>query len=424
VVITILRTARARRRARVAAVHFGRVMQYDGEDIAEINCVQQADPLCRSFPQNRLRVKIFNKGRFGILHNVGEARHLRERQGVEYTQSVTDDMGTRWTHLGRFALDGWQIEDNFVEFTALGRSSGLGDGVYYESSFAMYTLGQMARHVAAQAGFEVHVPRSMDTSPFMPRFFGNLSHRAVLMMIAQLASCLLFEDRAGVLRFVDIVDETGGLTDLLDYERLYAPPKVGLGTFYNGVLLTQTHMSLEAGRVTQTEVNVAGSTPVMIPFDRPIFSGGNAVVSPGFSLINPRFHNMYMTGTIVGNGRCNVEIHGNRAAFAASETFYPAPWFTTQQGQHPYVVNLPIFLQNMTHLQEVRSWFLRRKFAMLAKRVTAVADWRQNPAINPGDRVNVQVDRVGRSVASHVVHQELDFDRGVLRGKTKVVATQ
>ena len=240
-----------------------------------------------------------------------------------------------------------------------------------------------------------------------------------------MASCLLFEDRRGVLRFVDIVDEAGDMVDRLDFEGLYAPPKAVLGTFYNGVLLTETWMTTEPGRVSHTDVDVAGSTNVFLPFDRPIFSGGHAEVAPGFSLVNPRFHTMYMTGTIVGHGRCAVEIHGRRADFARKEQFYPAPWFSPEQGQHPYVVdNLPMFLHNMTHLREVRDWFLRRKFAMLAKRVTCDADWRQNPAISPGDRVNVQVDRAGRMVTGHVVHQELDFDRGVLRGKTKAVARQ
>jgi hypothetical protein len=422
VVITILSTANPLRRARVAEVHFGRVMHYDGEDIAHINSVHQTDPHCNAFPQNRLRLKIFNKGRFGILGDTGDARHLQERQTVEYTQGIIDDTGTRWSHIGNFALDGWQIKENFVELTALGRSCGLGDSVYHDSTFQMYTLGQMARHVAAAAGFEVHLPRAMDQSPFMPRFFGNVTHRAALMMIARLASCLLFEDSAGVLRFVDIVDEAGNTADRLDYEGMFAPPEVALGTFYNGILLTETLMSVEPGRVSHTDVEISGSTNVMIPFDRPIFSGGHAAVAPGFSLIgSPRFHAMFMTATIAGHGRCAVEIHGNRADFAHSQHFYPAPWYTGGP-RHPYVVNLPMFFQNMTHLRQVRDWFLRRKFAMLAKRVAATAHWRQNPALGPGDRVHIQVDRAGRMLPAHVVHQELDFDRGVLRGKTKAVA--
>ena len=424
VVITILRMVRPFRRARVAEVHFGRVLQYDGEDIAQVSSVCQADAQCRTFPQNRLRFKIFNKERFGILGNQGDARHLRERQLVEYTQGIIDDYGERWTHCGIFALDSWQVMDRYVEFMALGRSSGLGNTIYHDSTFQMYSLGQMARDVATVAGFQVDVPRTMETSPFIPRFFGNVSHRTALMMIAQLASCLLYEDKNGVLCFVDIVDEPGTMVDQLDYERLYVPPKIELGTFYNGVMLTETLMTTEQGRVQHTEVEVAGSTNVMIPFDRPIFSGGLVEVAPGFSIANVRFHTMYMTATISGSGRCAIEIHGNRADFAHSETFYPAPWFTARQEQHPYVVNLPIFLRNMTHLAEVRSWFLRRKFAMLAMRVTATADWRQNPAIVPGDRVNLQVDRAGRMALANVVYQELDFDRGVLRGKAKVVAQQ
>jgi len=422
VVISVLTTINPLRRARIAEVHFGRVLQYDGEDIVQVNSVAQADPACRAFPQNRLRVKIFNKGRFGVLGDEGDARHLRQRQTVEYAQMTADGAGERWMHLGNFALDSWEIRENMVELLAYGRSSGLGNEIYRDSAFEMFTLGQMARDVARAAGFEVIVPRCMDVSPFIPRFFGNVSHRAALIMIAELASCMLYEDRRGVLRFVDILDEASALTDRLDYEKLFVPPKIEMGAFYNGVILTETWMTIEQGQASRADIDVSGSANVMIPFDRPIFSGGHAEVSVGFSLINPRFHAMYMTGTLTGNGRCTLEIHGMRAAFAGSETFYRAPWFAASQGEHPYVVKLPVFLHNMTHLSEVREWFLRRKFGMMSKRIGIDADWRQNPALDVGDGVLVQVDRAGRMVDGAVVRQEVDFDSGVLRGKTGVLA--
>jgi len=424
VVITILRTVNPLRRARVAEIHFGRVMHYDGEDIAEINTVHQADPLGAALPQNRLSLKIFNKGRFSVVDGQSDARHLRERQTVEYTQGVIDDFSTKWTHCGNYFLDNWRVREKYVDFAAYGRTADLGTGIWTESTFSRYTLGRMARDVAAEAGFQVVIPWSMETSPLMPRFFGNVTVREALTIIAQLASCLLLEDGEGRIRFVDIVDAPGNMVDMLDFDKQYAPPKVGLGTFYNGVLLTETYLNVEPGLMHRIEIEVAGSIPVTIPLARPIFSGGHIVVPPGFTLTNLRFNTMYMTGTLTGHGLCKIEVHGDRAAFATSEHFYPAPWFSSAQGQHPYVVNLPMFFQNLGNPREMRNWFLRRKFALLAKRVHCEADWRQNPAISPGDRVNMQVEAAGRTLPSHVVWQELNFDHGVLRGKTRVIANQ
>jgi len=402
-------------------------MQFDGEDIVEINTVQQADAEGRRFPQNMMRLKILNNGRFSLIHNDSEARHLHERQLVEYTHGVFSDNYARWSHVGNYYLNNWAVRENHVDFTAYGRTRDLGTAVYRDSSFGLFTLGQIARHVAASAGCEVVVPRVMDNSPLFPRFFGNVTHRAALSAIAQVASCLLFEDKEGRICFVDALDTRQGSRDVLDYENMFEPPRIGLGTFYNGIMLTEKFVTLDMNHMQRVQVDAWGMEDITIPFDRPVYSGGWLRLTDDswhFSVTNVQFHAMYMTARIQGFGQCNMEIFGNRANFAPLEWFMHAPWFDASQGQRPYVVDVPMFLQNIMHIAQTRNWFFARKFAMLAKRVVCDANWRQNPALGPGDEVSVQMWADGRSGSAHVLSQELNFNRGVLRGNTRVITEQ
>jgi len=420
IVIMITKTARPFRRARVAEIHFGHVLAFDGEDIVEVNNLRQADALGRNLPANRLHTRIINKGRFSLLDEAGEIRHLKDKCLVEHVHGVFIGNRREWTHCGNFLLSDFAVHENHVDITAHGRVMDLAAGVYMQSSFQLFTLGAIARHVAADAGVAVRVPPVMDNSPTFLRFFGNVSHRAALGAIAQMASCLLYEDNFGVLNFVDATEAPRDLADNLDYEKMFAQPRIGLGAYYNGVLLRERMLKIEPGTVTVTQ-EVWGAADIKIPFDRPIFSDGWAQASNGFALTNVVFHAMYMTARLQGNGVCTLQIHGNRSAFSENEVFYPAPWYEEAQGKHPYTVDLPNFLHNVAHIAALRSWFLRRKFAMLAKRMVCEAVWRQNPTLAPGDGVSMQVDRDGKTLVGHVLRQEMNFSRGVLRGGSSVV---
>ena len=419
VVISILRTANPRRRARIAEVHFGHVLMFGGEDILEVNNMRQADIMGRSLPPNRLRARVLNKGRFSLLEPAGNIRHLSQRMAVEHVHGIIEEGRALWQHCGNFALDSWTVREGHIDFLAYGQSRGLAEATYLESAFSLWSLADMARHVAADAGLEVLVADIMERSPGFLRFFGNVNHRAALTAIAQLASCVVYEDNMGRLCFADILGPAGDLADNLSYDKLFSQPKIERRTYYNGVLLRERTMKVQSGSQV-VSLDIRGTQDVVIPFDAPVFSGGWATVSGGFSMSNMRFFPMYMTARISGNGTCNVTVSGNRASFADIEVFYPAPWKKLGEEEHPYVVKLPMFLHNIVNMAAMRQWFLQRKFAMMARRMVCECGWRQNTALGIGDAVSMQVDRDGRQVVGYVTRQDLAFARGVLRGSSHI----
>ena len=425
VVITIFRSATPRRRPRVAEVHFGPVMMFDGEDILNVNNLREADAGAKSFPTNRLRVRVLNKGRFSLLDAGGDLSFLKEKLLVEHTQGIGNGDNWVWMHCGTFFLHSWAVKENYLELMAYGRSWVLSKSVYRDSSFMQFSLADIARHIAADAGVKVEVNRGMEYTPWFPRFMGNVSHKAALNMVAELGSYVLHEDRFGVLHFLDMTTQDWWnrfvISEHLDFERMFAAPKVGMKPYYNGIILKEYFLTLEHSPAMTTAVDVWGAENITIPFDRPIFSGGRAIASWGFTLTDVRFSPMHMTARLSGHGRCTIEINGHRAVFASGERFFHAPWFSAGEERQAYVVDLPMFLSNLQFINYMRNWVVRRKFEMLAKRTFCDVEWRQNPFVNPADWVNVQMLVDGRTMTGHVMRQELEFDRGVLRGSSGVI---
>jgi len=112
----------------------------------------------------------------------------------------------------------------------------------------------------------------------------------------------------------------------------------------------------------------------------------------------------------------------NGDGFESAETFYPAPWYDETEPQYGYVVNLPCMVQNKNAQHAaLREWFLERRFALLARRITAEVAWRQNPAQAVGDLIAVQADRRGKIVQAHVAYAALRYMAGVLDGETRAL---
>ena len=110
--------------------------------------------------------------------------------------------------------------------------------------------------------------------------------------------------------------------------------------------------------------------------------------------------------------------------FDRTDIFYPAPWYDSTEPPYGYPVDLPCMVTNRNaQYTSFRAWFLERKFALLARRITAEAEWRQNPALAIGDTIVMQADKRGQLVPGCVVHSTLEYAGGVLSGVTRAILT-
>ncbi|MCL2168867.1 MAG: hypothetical protein FWB74_02450 [Defluviitaleaceae bacterium] len=425
ILIRLHRTEKPFRRARVTQVHFAPVMVFDGESVISASVVHEGDVLGEGLPHNQLRVKLANDGRFNVLDGGGAISLLSQGCKLQYTIGVRHPnvpQGMRFTNYADYFLDKWSVSEKAVELTAYSRLRFLDGGVFMGSRFALEHMGDLARRIGADAGVEVVVPHVMNTYPRFPGFTGNVSHREALAMLAKLSSCLIYEDRAGRVHFVDLWSaHQPSLSHSIDFETSFSPPDITQGKYYNGVMLTEYMISLEHGLLASVGVDIAGSLEVLIPYKMPVWSDAQIAVSSGFSVTVIRRSTMFMEVRITGNGRCTAEVRGWRTALVSQPTFYPAPWKLGSEDEKPYEVNLPMFITNSVHIQSVREWFLARKFRLLERLVFCNAKWRQRASSELGENVMMQVDSRGREVRCRTVRQEIEFDRGVLKGVSKGV---
>ena len=108
--------------------------------------------------------------------------------------------------------------------------------------------------------------------------------------------------------------------------------------------------------------------------------------------------------------------------FDRADVFYPAPWYDATEQAYGCPVDLPCMVVNRNPQYEVfRAWFLERKFALLSRRITAEAEWRQNPALCVGDTVVVQADKRGQRVNACTIYNTLEYAGGVLSGTTRAL---
>jgi len=106
--------------------------------------------------------------------------------------------------------------------------------------------------------------------------------------------------------------------------------------------------------------------------------------------------------------------------FESEEIFYPAPWMEPNDPEIPYVVDLPMMIRGIG-FEELRDWFLNRRFEVLANRLDADVNWWQNPSLTGAETLLLQADRQGHILEMLAYGHTLNFKNGALRGSTKLI---
>jgi hypothetical protein len=417
--IRLYKTAKPFRRARVSELTFGVIVRFDGDDILSLDLVSEMDPTGKTFPTNELNLTIMNNNRFDQLNPESLAQYLHKRQSFEYSHGLYMENGRpEWVFGGAYLLDSWTVSDDTVTFVAKGKAAVLENSTFYGSTFTKMTVGDLIDQVFAETGFDSIVPDVLWESEKVAGYLGNVTFRQATTYLAELGVCAVRENRQNHIDFVDLL-ASGAVTDGIDYDNLFSPPKIKLEPYYNGVILKEKTISAKNEQLAKARFSVSGSREVRVYFDKPLFtSNGNCSVSSGFVISNVRYSAMFMTATVTGNGTAEITVTGESAAFATEENFYAAPWKDPLEPAYGYVVDLPMLFNDNAPF---RDWFLERKFRLLQKRLTCTLTWRQNPAQETGDTVSVQANKNNLNVLMMPVSEKIDFSGGVLKGSTKTI---
>lgn len=419
--VGVTHTKTGLRHGQILEVMFGRMLILDDADIFSLSAISEADPLGGALPANSLRLRFANKGRFN--HRPGDfADGLARRQLIEYQHGHDIDGKTIWRNCGVFHLERFAVNENDVEIVAIGAAHSLDNMTFYESALPTATWGQIINRVADNGGYRVAFPAPLGAAVRISPFFGNVSHRRALAMLAQLGCCMLTENRQGVWEMVDILNNTARDAREIGFDAMFAPPDISRGDYYNGITLREyTHTIQPPGRIATSRVQNSGTQSITVRFNRPYIDTGAISVSPGFSVSNVQWHTMYVVFNLTGNGQCDIDINGRAATFAHQDNFYRAPWMGANEREHGYFVDIPLMIANVDgHYPAFRNWFLGRKFELIRRRFRIRANWRQNPDLVIGDEIEMQTAHDGKSRIGHIIRQEINYDGGVLSGNTEI----
>ncbi len=357
IIIKLYKTNHPYRYPRITELTFGFRLRFDGGNIISLSLITEADPMGKAVPYPQLVTTVKNDGRFNHLAPDSYSKYLYRRQAFEYRHGLKLPGGSiEWVYCGVYYLTDWDVSDDEVNFTAVGRLADLERITYYNSGSETMSIGALAKKLLDYCGFDYEIATFLFDSPPVCAYFGEVDCRSALAMLANLSSCLIFEDRQNTIRFTDVFENQS--VDRLDYNNMFSSPSVGLTEYYNGIILRE---------YVQDSGEDSGS-------------------------------------------------------FKNSETFYPAPWHDPKEPYYGYSLDLPMMITNKNpQYQVLKEWVLSRKFALLEKRLTANISWRQNPAQEIGDIVDVQIGRKNEFLRMAPFSERLEYSGGVLKGSTKAI---
>lgn len=363
IVVTIKRWAKPSRRARIAEIDFGVIQVYEGDKLINVKLIEQMNVVGDTLPANEIKFTIDNSSReFNILNPDGFYRFLKDRQelslsiGVEVAEDEFE-----YIDIEKYYLTDWQSDEGALTstFTARNILELLEQKEYLVSVTG--TLYDLAEDVLIQSGvthYEIDESlRDMPTNGFPEK----ITARKALQCIGIASKSAVFQNREGVLVVKQFV--------ILDESTSYI--------YFAGP-------DMFSGMVTP-------------------------MVDPGWDMKNITFDNVFkepqikldkliqaLVMTVYSDGQKVEHTFLNEGVKEGS----------TLKCDNPLV-------QSVEHAESIAQWIIEESNL----RALYSINWRQNPALEPGDIVLVE-DSFGMKKQSRITKQEYEFS-GYLKGKTE-----
>ncbi len=363
IVVTIKRWAKPFRRARIAEIDFGIIKVYEGDKLIKVKLIEQMNVVGDTLPANEIKFTIDNSSReFNILNPNGFYRFLKDRQELSLSIGVEiEEDEFEFIDIEKYYLTDWQSDEGALTstFTARNVLELLEQKEYLVSVSG--TLYDLAEDVLIQSGvtrYEIDVGlKDISTTGFPEK----ITARKALQCIGIASKSAVYQNREGVLIIKQFV--------ILDESTSY--------------------------------IHFAG-------FD--VFAGMVIpAVDAGWDMKNITFDNVYKEPQIkldklVQSLIMTVYIDGEKVEHTCTNDGVKEG--STLKCDNPLI-------QSVEHAESIAQWILDESNL----RALYSINWRQNPALEPGDIVLVE-DSFGMKKQSRITKQEYEFS-GYLKGKTE-----
>jgi len=230
VVVTINEWSIGNRRARVLEVDFGFIAVYTGDQLINLNMIEEMDMTTGALPSPEFRFTIDNSDRlFNILNPTGYVKYLQQRQeviaelGVELANGLYE-----YVPLGKYLLWEWTSEEGALtaSFTCRTNLDLMANFDYEQLTADSQSLHDLAVQTFVTCGitnYSLDAALSSITTNSMAK---KTDCRSLLQMIAIAGRCNIYVTRDNVITLKQV--SLGSDVDRVDFDNVYNEPKIEL----------------------------------------------------------------------------------------------------------------------------------------------------------------------------------------------------
>jgi hypothetical protein len=390
------------RRARISEVLFGLITVYDN-NLIELAVNESIDLLNSQIFSNTLDFSINNLNKqYDIINPSGIYAYLQEQQEVQAYIGIYNSTSQlhEWCKMGKFYLTSWDAPSNNIEAKFKAESilyRCYGD--YNKSIYCSATVYDLIQGILIYCGLteeNYYISDELkDTT--IHTYITTKAAKEALAMLCIAARAVMYEDRNGLLRFERL--STDDTEYALSFNNAYNKPSITLDAPKTGVKVNYYTWALEDNStLLEQSINLSSDTVLELSYE----ASANQSISVTGATVSIIIY--YATCCIVSltniTGAVNITITGQKLKSNIN---------SIGSG------NVEIDVQTITSYNQalqVKTWvetFLTRQ--------NIQSDWRQNPAVQIGDKINIE-SQYG-NIPGYIINNVFKYN-GALSGSTKM----
>lgn len=370
IVITIIKWAKEKRRARITEVDFGVVQEYTGDKLISLKILEEMDLLASTVPSNEMQFVLDNNDQyFNILNPNGVYRFIVPNQEMSAQIGLLiGESKYEWIPMGKYYLSDWTVEEGAMTSTFIGRD------IFTKLELVEYTalkqntnLYDLAVDVLIKANVvKYEIDDSLKDIPTVG-FKEKIKFREALQMIAIAGQSAVRQGRDGSI----IIERYEELTFEVGYVTWTGSTTTGTGEFASLTTYPQVYIDYQFHQIDFDNAYEIPKISLGSYVRRLVFKINQAVGDPyDLEVINPK--------VTEGIG---------------------------------YEINNPL-INTSAQAQLIAEWMLTY-YNLIAD---YQANWRQNPALECGNVILIE-DRFGNKKKARITKNEFNFE-GYLSGVT------
>lgn len=332
VVITFYSTNNPYRRVHMAEVLFGEQFLWTGQNLFDLNILEELDPLGNSAPPGEAHASIANSlNNFNIyLGNLQKKQPFKPYLTLLYSDGTSETVP-----MGTFFLYNWRNDNNYLSSTLFARDlldvmSGTTFYKYTYSGTAM-TLYDLA--VAVIQDFEAQTKmtiaytidtalKNISTSGVLPA----MTHHDVLMLIAQAGMGVVYVDRYNTLHIRQTVSgqplNAMPYTEELTLSMQETYPKIAIQDPYNyfTINIYSNSISASSSTVYSGIATINGQIGFWVKYTTPASALTCSASVTGGTLISAQYYTDAAYLVINGTGSVTITITGKTITSTTSQS--------------------------------------------------------------------------------------------------------